>query len=132
MIWYASMAAAVYLLYRFVRGLIERTPVGPELTFPLVGLIATYLPWLLVGDRTIFQFYTITMVPFLVVGLAVALRELAGRASAPRHRRQSGQRTVAVYLGVVVVVSAFYYPVWTGMSVPYEFWLIHNWLPGWI
>lgn len=132
MIWYASVAAAVYLLYRLVRGLIHRMPVGPELTFPLVGLIATYVPWLLVGNRTIFQFYTITMVPFLVIGLAVALRELAGRAPAPRHRRQSGQRTVAVYLSVVVLVSAFFYPVWTGMSVPYEFWLVHNWLPGWI
>ncbi|MDQ0615828.1 dolichyl-phosphate-mannose-protein mannosyltransferase [Microbacterium sp. W4I4] len=132
MIWYASVAAALYLLYWLVRGLIQRTPVGPELTFSLVGLIATYVPWLLVGDRTIFQFYTITMVPFLVIGLALALRELAGRAPAPRHRRQSGQRTVVVYLAVVVLVSAFYYPVWTGMSVPYEFWLIHNWLPGWI
>jgi dolichyl-phosphate-mannose--protein O-mannosyl transferase len=72
------------------------------------------------------------MMPFLVIGLAIALRELAGRAPAARHRRQSGQRTVAVYLSVVVLVSAFFYPVWTGMSVPHEFWLVHNWLPGWI
>ena len=67
-----------------------------------------------------------------VFGLAVALRELAGRKDTPLHRRQAGQRTVVVYLCVVVLVSVFYYPVWTGMSVPYEFWLIHNWLPGWI
>ena len=132
LIWYASIAAALYLLYRFVRGLIDRRPAGPALTLPLVGLVATYVPWLLVGNRTIFQFYTIAMVPFLVIGLAVALRELAGRRDAPLHRRQAGQRTVVVYLCVVVLVSVFYYPVWTGMSVPYEFWLIHNWLPGWI
>ncbi|GAA3942683.1 dolichyl-phosphate-mannose--protein mannosyltransferase [Microbacterium soli] len=132
LIWYASVAAAVYLLLRFVRGLIERAPAGPAITFPLAGLIATYVPWLLVGSRTIFQFYTISMAPFLVIGLAVALRTLAGSADAPLHRRQAGQRTVVVYLCVVLLVSAFYYPVWTGMSVPYEFWLIHNWLPGWI
>ena len=35
-------------------------------------------------------------------------------------------------LAVVLLVSAFFYPVWTGMSVPYDFWLLHNWLPGWI
>ncbi|MFD5226771.1 dolichyl-phosphate-mannose--protein mannosyltransferase [Microbacterium sp. NPDC058342] len=132
LIWYAGVAAAVYLMYRFVRGLIERTPVGPVLTFPLVGLVATYVPWLLVGNRTIFQFYTIVMMPFLVLALAVALRELAGSVDAPLHRRQAGQRTVAVYLCAVVVISAFYYPVWTGVSVPYPFWLVHNWLPGWI
>ncbi|WP_193596545.1 dolichyl-phosphate-mannose--protein mannosyltransferase [Microbacterium sp. YJN-G] len=132
LIWYAGVAAALYLLYRFVRGLVERSPVGPVLTLPLVGLLATYVPWLLVGNRTIFQFYTIVMVPFLVLALAIALREFAGPRTAPLHRRQAGQRTVAVYLGVTVLVSAFFYPVWTGMSVPYPFWLIHNWLPGWI
>ncbi|MGF2950542.1 dolichyl-phosphate-mannose--protein mannosyltransferase [Microbacterium alcoholitolerans] len=132
LIWYGAVAASVYLLYRFVRGLIERNPVGPAVTYPLVGLLATYVPWLLVPNRTIFQFYTVVMVPFLVIALAVALRELAGRANEPLHRRQAGQRTVAVYLVVTVLVSAFFYPVWTGMSVPYDFWLIHNWLPGWI
>src|SRR5690606_15985394 len=115
-----------------VRGLIDRAPVAPALSLPLVGLVATYVPWLLVGGRTIFQFYTIVMMPFLVLALAVALRDLAGRGDAPLHRRQAGQRTVVVYLVVALAVSAFYYPVWTGMSVPYPFWLIHNWLPGWI
>ena len=98
----------------------------------LVGLLATYVPWLLVPNRTIFQFYTVVMVPFLILALTVALRELAGRRSAGLHRRTAGQRTVTVYLVIVVLVSAFFYPVWTGMSVPYPFWLIHNWLPGWI
>jgi dolichyl-phosphate-mannose--protein O-mannosyl transferase len=132
LVWYGGVAAAVYLLYRFVRGLIERQPLGPTYTVALVGLVATYVPWLLVPNRTIFQFYTVVMVPFLVLALTVALRELAGRRSAPLHRRKAGQRTVVVYLVVVVLVSAFFSPVWTGMSVPYPFWLVHNWLPGWI
>ncbi|MEV7633518.1 phospholipid carrier-dependent glycosyltransferase [Microbacterium sp. NPDC089318] len=132
LIWYGGVIAALYLLYRFVRGLIERQPLGPTYTVALVGLLATYVPWLLVPNRTIFQFYTVVMVPFLILTLTVALRELAGRRADPLHRRRAGQRTVAVYLLVVVLVSAFFYPVWTGMSVPYPFWLIHNWLPGWI
>lgn len=132
LIWYGGVAAALYLVYRFVRGLIARAPVAPAVSLPLVGLVATYVPWLLVGGRTIFQFYTIVMMPFLVLALAVALRDLAGPGDVPLHRRQAGQRTVVVYLVVALAVSAFYYPVWTGMSVPYPFWLIHNWLPGWI
>ena len=132
LIWYGGVAAALYLLYRFVRGLIERAPLGPAHTVALVGLLGTYVPWLLVPNRTIFQFYTVVMVPFLILALTVALRELAGRRSAGLHRRTAGQRTVTVYLVIVVLVSAFFYPVWTGMSVPYPFWLIHNWLPGWI
>lgn len=132
LIWYAGVAAALWLLYLLVRGLILRRPVPSWLTFPLVGLSITYVPWLLYPERTIFQFYTVVMLPFLLLALALALRHLAGRREDPLHRRQAGERTVFVFLGFVVLISVFFYPVWTGMAVPYRFWLIHNWLPGWI
>ncbi|MDX2399681.1 dolichyl-phosphate-mannose--protein mannosyltransferase [Microbacterium algeriense] len=132
LIWYGGVAAAVYLLYRLVRGWIRRQPVGPEFSVPLVGLAVTYLPWLMFPERTIFQFYTVVMMPFLVLALAMTLRVIAGAREDPLHRRQSGERTVLIFLGFVVLVSAFFLPLWTGMSVPYPFWLLHNWLPGWI
>ncbi|MBP5801230.1 phospholipid carrier-dependent glycosyltransferase [Microbacterium maritypicum] len=132
LIWYAGVAAAIYLLYRLVRGWITRRPVGPELSIPLVGLAVTYVPWLMFPDRTIFQFYTVVMMPFLVIALAMTLRIIAGTREDPLHRRQSGERTVMIFLAFVVLVSAFFLPLWTGMSVPYEFWLLHNWLPGWV
>ena len=132
LIWYAGVAAAIYLLYRFVRGLIERRPMPWVYGIPLVGLAVTYVPWLLYPERTIFQFYTVVMMPFLVLALVFTLRELAGRREDPLYRRQAGERTVMVFLVTVVVVSAFFYPVWTGMNVPYEFWLIHNWMPSWV
>ena len=132
LIWYAGVAAAIYLLYRFVRGLIDRRPMPWTFGIPLVGLAVTYVPWLLYPERTIFQFYTVVMMPFLVLALALALREIAGRHGDRLHRRQTGERAVAVFLVTAVLVSAFFYPVWTGMNVPYEFWLVHNWMPTWI
>jgi dolichyl-phosphate-mannose--protein O-mannosyl transferase len=109
-----------------------RQPVGPEISVPLVGLAATYIPWLLFPERTIFQFYTVVMVPFLVIALALTLRVIAGRRDDPLYRRQSGERTVLIFLVFVVLVSAFFYPLWAGISVPYDFWRLHNWLPGWV
>ncbi|MCK2037411.1 phospholipid carrier-dependent glycosyltransferase [Microbacterium sp. SSW1-49] len=132
LIWYAGVAAAVFLLYLLVRGWVLRQPVGPEISVPLVGLAATYIPWLLFPERTIFQFYTVVMVPFLVIALAMTLRIIAGRREDPLHRRQSGERTVLIFLVFVVLVSAFFYPVWAGISMPYDFWRLHNWLPGWV
>jgi dolichyl-phosphate-mannose-protein mannosyltransferase len=131
-IWYAGVAAAIYLLYRLVRGWITRQPVRAELSFALVGIGATYVPWLLFPERTIFQFYTVAMAPYLVLALAVTLRVIAGRRDDTLYRRQSGERTVLIFLVFAVLISAFFYPVWTGMSVPYDFWLVHNWLPGWV
>lgn len=132
LIWYGGVAAAVYLLVRVVRGWIRRRPEGFAVSIPLVGLAGTYLPWLAFPDRTIFQFYTVVMMPFLVLSLALALRIIAGRREDPLHRRQAGERTVLIFLAVVVLVSAFFLPLWTGMSVPYDFWLLHNWVPGWV
>lgn len=132
LIWYAGVAAAIFLLYRFVSGLIRRRAMPWTYAVPLVGLAVTYVPWLLYPERTIFQFYTVVMMPFLVLALVLALREIAGRPSDSLHRRQSGERMVFVFLAVTLLVSAFFYPVWVGMNVPYEFWLIHNWMPTWV
>ncbi|MBS1907597.1 MAG: phospholipid carrier-dependent glycosyltransferase [Actinobacteria bacterium] len=132
LIWYLGVAAAVYLLVRFVRGLVLRAPMPWSYAIPLVGLAATYLPWLAFPERTIFQFYTVVMAPFLILALVLALRDIAGPRSAPRHRRQSGQRTVAVIVVLIVLLSAFYYPLWIGLPVPWWFWQAHNWMITWI
>ncbi len=124
LLWWAGIAAAIYLLVRFV--LLRDGRYG----LVLMGLAATYVPWLLYPERTIFQFYTVAMVPFLVLGLTFALRDLA---RGPRSMtRASGQAWVVVFLAVCVILSAFWYPVWTALPVPYEFWRLHNWMPTWI
>lgn len=123
-IWWAGIAASVYLLVRFV--------MVRDWRFALVltGLAATYVPWLLYPERTIFQFYTVAMLPFLVLALAFALQDV-GRG-VRGSSRLSGQVVVLAFLVVCVGVSAFWYPVWAGLPVPYEFWRLHNWLPSWI
>jgi dolichyl-phosphate-mannose--protein O-mannosyl transferase len=126
LIWYAGVAAVLYLVYRFVRTRDWR------FALVLTGVAVTYLPWLLYPERTMFQFYTIATLPFLLLALAFALREIAGAGHTDSYRRISGQRIVLVFLAVAVVLSAFWYPVLTGTSVPYYFWQAHNWMQGWI
>ncbi|KHK98523.1 dolichyl-phosphate-mannose-protein mannosyltransferase [Microbacterium mangrovi] len=126
LIWWGGVAAAIFLLIAFV---LRR---NWKYAFVLTGIAATYLPWLQYPQRTIFQFYTIAMLPFLLLALAFALREIAGRPDADNRRRLAGQRVVVVYLVIVTLVSAFWYPVWTGMEVPYEYWRLHNWMSTWV
>jgi dolichyl-phosphate-mannose--protein O-mannosyl transferase len=42
-------------------------------------------------------------------------------------------RGIAVgwFLVVAIVTSAFFYPVWTGQSIPDWYRTIHVWLPTW-
>ncbi|WP_295012056.1 dolichyl-phosphate-mannose--protein mannosyltransferase [uncultured Microbacterium sp.] len=132
LIWYLGVAAAVYLIVRIARDLVRRRRVPWARVVPLVGIAATYLPWLAFPERTIFQFYTVLIAPFLILSLVLALRDIAGTASDLRHRRQSGQRTVLVIVVLILLVSAFYLPLWVGLPVPFWFWQLHNWMPSWI
>lgn len=125
-IWFAAVAAVLWLIYRFVRTRDWR------IGFVLTGVAATYVPWLLYPERTIFQFYTIVILPFLLLALALALREVAGVPGSPPERTQTGRWVVLVFLVVVTLVSAFYYPVWVGWELPYDFWRLHNWMPSWV
>lgn len=132
LIWYAGVAAVLYLVYRFLVSRRGHSTRDWRIAFVLTGIAATYLPWLQYPDRTMFQFYTIVILPFLLLALTYALRDIAGRPDADAYRRISGQRIVLVILAVVVVLSAFWYPILTGIQVPYDFWRAHNWMQGWV
>lgn len=125
LIWWAAAIAAFYLYYRLIRH--REWQVG----FILLGLAAGYLPWLMYLNRTVFQFYSIAFEPFLILGLTWCIGLILGKRGDPWDRRDRGVLTVAVYLTLVVVVSAFYYPLMSGMQIPFWFWNSHIWLPSW-
>ena len=125
LIWWAATAALFYLIYRLIR--YREWRVG----LILAGVAAGYLPWLLYLNRTVFQFYTIAFEPYLILGLVFVIGLALGSRSDPTWRRVGGIRVVAVFLGLAVLLSAFFYPVWTGMRLPAEFLTLHYWLPTW-
>ncbi|WP_307785442.1 dolichyl-phosphate-mannose--protein mannosyltransferase [Microbacterium hibisci] len=126
LIWYAGVAAVLYLAYRFVVARDWRH------ALVLTGVAVTYVPWLFLPERTVFQFYTVLILPFMLLALTFALRDIAGPASADSYRRLTGQRLVLVFLGVALALSAFWYPVISAMNVPYDFWHSHMWLDSWV
>ncbi|MDL5486141.1 dolichyl-phosphate-mannose--protein mannosyltransferase [Microbacterium wangruii] len=126
LVWWASMAAVLFLVWRFA---VRRTWRD---AFVLTGIAATYVPWLLYPQRTVFQFYTVVILPFALIALALALQALAHPPGADARRRRIGRRAVAVFLVVALLVAAFWYPLVAAISVPWDFWRLHNWMPTWI
>ncbi len=125
-VWWASVAALIYIAYRFV------TTRNGRHGLVLVGVLATYAPWLMFPDRTIFQFYTVLIQPFLLLALAFALSDIVGGRHALPERRRTGERVAIVFIAVAVAVAVFWFPLWSAISVPYEYYRLHNWLPGWV
>ena len=126
LIWYASVIALVWLIITFIakrqwqHGMV------------LLAIAAGYLPWLLYLNRTVFQFYSIVFEPFLILALVFALARVLGSKDAPRYRRDSGLRFVIVFTVLSLMISVFFYSIWTGMQTPFWFWQAHMWIPSWI
>ncbi|MEU1972739.1 phospholipid carrier-dependent glycosyltransferase [Microbacterium sp. NPDC019599] len=124
LLWWAAVIAVVYLAWRCF----AKRDGGDALV--LTGIVATYVPWLLYPDRTIFQFYTIVILPFMLLALTTLLRDLAQLRT--QRGRPVGRWATVVFIAAVLIVSAWYYAVWTGIPVSYEFWFWHFNRDGWI
>ncbi|MCU1403861.1 MAG: phospholipid carrier-dependent glycosyltransferase, partial [Glaciihabitans sp.] len=125
LIWWAGGLAALYLVYRLIR--FREWRVG----LILMGLVAGYLPWLLYLERTVYQFYTITFEPYLILAIAYVVWQLLGKRDDPVHVRQRNIRWIAVFLGLAVVISIFYWPMWTGIQIDWVYMQAHYWISSW-
>ena len=132
LIWWACTAAAFFLLGRGVWGAWRRRSVWRE-AFILTAIAAGYLPWVLFySTRTVFQFYTIAFEPYLILALTAVLGILLGSSADVEARRVVGLRVVGIFLGVCVLLSLFFLPMWTGLPIPHWFVQLHYWFPSWI
>lgn len=98
----------------------------------LAGVAAGYLPWFAYQERTIFTFYAVVFLPFLVLGLAYALGLVLGPATAPPRRRAAGALVAGAVVVAAVLAAAWFHPVWTAEVVPHSAWRMRMWFSSWI
>ena len=123
-IWWPAAAAVFLLVYLFIT---RKSRVGGLI---LLGIAAGYLPWLAFMNRTVFQFYAIAFLPWMILALVYVIRMYLHTRTVeelPRAIRMAGG-----YLGLVFAVSLFFIPIWIGTWTPYWYWHLHMWLPSWI
>lgn len=125
-IWWAAALALILVIWAAVRR-------GDWRAWAiLAGYLAGYAPWFAYPDRTVFTFYTVVFAPFVVLALTYALGELIGPSDIPLSYRRPGVWTATGVVALAVVVSAWFWPIWTNQWVPYSFWHLHMWLPSWV
>jgi dolichyl-phosphate-mannose-protein mannosyltransferase len=126
LLWWTACCALVYLLYRWAL----RRDWRAGAVMCAVG--AGWLPWLLYQDRTTFSFYAVVFVPYLCLAVAMTLGALLGPPGRNDQRRIRG----AVAAGALVLLIAwnfvYFFPVYTGLTIPYPGWHARMWLGTWI
>ncbi|WP_018762945.1 dolichyl-phosphate-mannose--protein mannosyltransferase [Arthrobacter sp. 135MFCol5.1] len=126
LIWWAAAISLVVLLFWWAGRRDWRAGAV------LAGVAAGYLPWFMYPERTMFYFYAVSFEPFLILALVYCLGLVLGRATDPPWRRRSGLYLVALYLAAAILLSAFFYPIWTAEVIPYVDWKVRMWMPSWI
>ena len=98
----------------------------------LAAVGAGFVPWLPFPERTMFLFYALPALPFLVLATTLCLGMVLGDGSANPRRRLIGTWVVAGYVSVVAITFAFFHPVLVGTLLTYAEWQDRMWFPSWI
>lgn len=123
-IWWAALLAIPYQLWNWVRNRDWRSGAV------IAGIVAGWFPWLLYLERTIFTFYTVAYVPFVVAAVALTIMKILQRK--PAVQQPFVIAAVGLYLLAVVLAAWWFYPIWTGEVIPYQQWQMRMWLPTWV
>ncbi len=98
----------------------------------VLGVAATWLPWFYYWDRTIFFFYAVTILPFMILAITYVLGLVLGRSNTSAARRAVGAALVGGFVLLVVVNAAYMYPLAVDQIIPYDSWRDRMWFHNWI
>lgn len=90
----------------------------------LAGIAGTYLPWFIIQDRTMFYFYAISILPFLILAITYCFDLLL--------KYGNYQWGVNIFVAIVAINFLYFLPILLGIEIPYSQWLHRMWLPSWI
>ncbi|MEU5715435.1 phospholipid carrier-dependent glycosyltransferase [Streptomyces sp. NPDC020403] len=141
LLWWAGCVALLYVLWRwFFRRDWRAGAIA-------CGVAAGWVPWFFYQERTIFLFYAVVFVPFLCLAVTMMIGALLGPAAGAGTRLRVGlgtadptgerRRTLgAIAAGVLVLLIVwnfvYFWPLYTGTSLPENSWRDRMWLDSWV
>ncbi|MFD3376384.1 MULTISPECIES: dolichyl-phosphate-mannose--protein mannosyltransferase [unclassified Streptomyces] len=126
LLWWSACFALLYLLYRWA--LRRDWRAGAVLC--AVG--AGYLPWFLYQDRTTFSFYAVVFVPYLCLAVAMLVGAMLGPPGSSERRQAVGAMSAGVLVLLILWNFIYFFPIYTGATIPYPDWYSRMWLDTWI
>ncbi len=126
-VWWAGTLALAVLIFRWA---LRRDWRAGAI---LAGFAGGYLPWFAFQDRTIYSFYTVAFVPWVVLAVTYVLGLILGPDDAPAGRRRLGLGILVGFVAVTVVLFVWFWPLYTAQVIPESQWRDwHMWFPSWI
>ncbi|GAA3372404.1 phospholipid carrier-dependent glycosyltransferase [Streptomyces sannanensis] len=126
LLWWAACFALCYVLWRW---LFRRDWRAGAIA---CGVAAGWAPWFLYQERTIFLFYAVVFVPFLCLAVAMMIGAILGPPGASERRRAAGAVGAGVLVLLIIWNFIYFWPIYTGQTIPMDAWRNRMWLDTWI
>ncbi|MER6674873.1 phospholipid carrier-dependent glycosyltransferase [Streptomyces sp. NPDC000983] len=126
LLWWVACFALLYVLWRwFFRRDWRAGAIA-------CGIVAGYLPWFFFQERTIFFFYAVVFLPFLCLAVAMLLGAIVGPPGSSETRRVTGATGAGVLVLLIAWNFIYFWPIYTGTSIPIDSWRSRMWLDTWV
>lgn len=139
LLWWAACFALLYVVWRwFFRRDWRAGAIA-------CAVAAGWAPWFLYQERTIFLFYAVVFVPFLCLAVAMMIGAMLGPAAPPPgpdgapdpdgradRRRAVGAIGAGVLVLLIVWNFIYFWPLYTGQTIPMDQWRARMWLDTWV
>lgn len=116
--WFGTIALAALIGYLFTRK--DRRSL-----LILSAFAAGFVPWFLFPDRTMFTFYAISILPFLILAIAYLAREL-------ELHHPNARLILGTALTLVFALFLYFLPIHVAEVITYDQWQSRMWLESWI
>ncbi len=124
-LWWGGTAGLFVVLFLWLFGRDWRAGAA------LSGIVAGWLPWFLYQSRTVYSFYAVAFVPWLVLVVVACMALVLGGQQASLRRRRIGALIVLGYTVAAVALFLWYYPVYTAEVIPRDQWKLRLWFDFW-
>ncbi|MFJ9551938.1 dolichyl-phosphate-mannose--protein mannosyltransferase [Streptomyces erythrochromogenes] len=126
LLWWTACLALLYVLWRWT---FRRDWRAGAIA---CAVAASYLPWFSYPERTTFYFYAVVFVPYLCLAVAMLIGAVLGPRGGWGRRRALGAVGAGVLMLLIFWNFIYFWPVYTGQSLPVEAWHDRMWLDTWI
>lgn len=126
LLWWAACFAILYVLWRwFFRRDWRAGAIA-------CGIAAGWVPWFFYQERTIFLFYAVVFVPFLCLAVSMMIGAMLGPPGSDERRRTVGAVGAGVLVLLIVWNFIYFFPLYTGQTIPLGEWQDRMWLDTWV
>ncbi|MEZ0073332.1 dolichyl-phosphate-mannose--protein mannosyltransferase [Planotetraspora sp. GP83] len=128
-IWFGGLVALIAMIAWYVSSRDWRAGAV------LVGYAAGWLPWFyfaIADNRTMFMFYALPMVPFMILAIVLACGLIIGPVAAAPRRRVVGASVAGAFALLSLLNFWWLYPVIAAQVVPYDVWHSRMLFKSWI